>query len=156
MNELKNELQDTLNKLNGLVERARHLKNQNLADVAASAHGKVKQLSDHPDLELVEDRKDQAHPGNPVYAAPATRDEAIERMRLDGDADPESTARTNWPQLFEPTGGNIRSERTFKPGDSQFDQSNRDFRRPDDVDLNRDGTLQRAPNSLGTAPDLRK
>jgi hypothetical protein len=100
MSELKNDLQQLFDKLKGLEERARKLKNQNLADIAASAHGRVKQLCDHPDLALVDDRKDQAHPGNPVYVAPATKDEAIDRMRADGDADPEGTARMNWPQLF--------------------------------------------------------
>jgi hypothetical protein len=101
MSDLRNGLQKILNELDGLVVRARKLKNQNLADIAASAHGKIKQLSEHPDLELADDRKDQAHPGNPVYVAPATRDEAIARMHADGDADPEGTARTNWPHLFD-------------------------------------------------------
>src|ERR1700730_8452673 len=100
MSDLKNSLQNVMNNLKGLEERARKLKNQNLADVAASAHGKVKQLGDHPDLDLVDERKDQAHPGNPLYVAPATKDEAIARMKADGDADPEGTARTNWPHLF--------------------------------------------------------
>jgi hypothetical protein len=102
MSDLKNNLQNVLNGLKGLEERARGLKNQNLADIAASAHGKVKQLSEHPDLELADERKDQAHPGNPVYVAPTTKEEAIDRMQTDGVADPESTARMNWPHLFEP------------------------------------------------------
>jgi hypothetical protein len=100
MSDLKNDLQHIFDVLKGIETRARGLKNQNLADIAASAHGRVKQLLDHPDTELVEERKDQAHPGNPLYAAPATKDEAIERMRADGDADPEGTARMNWPELF--------------------------------------------------------
>jgi hypothetical protein len=95
MSDLRNNLQNVFNELKGLEERARKLKNQNLADVAASAHNRVKQLCDHPDLELVDEKKDQA-------AAPANKDEAIERMRVDGDADPEGTARMNWPHLFEP------------------------------------------------------
>lgn len=94
MSDLKSSLQHIFDELKALEERARKLKNQNLADIALSAHSRIKQLSDHPDLELVSDKKDQ--------------------------------------------------------------QANRDFRRPDDVDLNRDGTLQRAPNSFGTAPDVRK
>jgi len=101
MSELKNKLQSFFGELKGLEDRARKLKNQNLADIAASAHGRVKQLCDHPDLELVDERKDQAHPGSPVYAAPATKEEAIARMHADGDADPEGTARANWPYLFD-------------------------------------------------------
>ncbi len=100
MSDLKSALQDVVNKLKGLETRARGLKNQNLADIVASAHGRVVQLSDHPDLELVDERKDQAHEGNPLYVAPATKDEAIDRMRKDGDADPEGTAKANWPHLF--------------------------------------------------------
>lgn len=101
MSDLKNRIQAMVDELKGLETRARGLKNQNLADIAATAHGKVKQLTEHADLELVADRKDQAHPGNPVYVAPATKDEAIARMRKDGDADPEGTARMNWPHLFD-------------------------------------------------------
>ena len=101
MSDLKSGLQKVFNELKGLEERARKLKNQNLADVATSARAKVQQLSEHPDLELVDERKDQAHPGNPLYVAPATKEEAIARMRKDGDADPEGTARMNWPHLFD-------------------------------------------------------
>jgi hypothetical protein len=111
MSDLKDELQRVFDLLKGVETRARGLKNQNLADIAASAHGRVKQLLDHPDTELVEERKDQAHPGNPLYVAPATKDEAIERMRKDGEADPENTARMNWPHLFG--AGPFKSE----PGD---------------------------------------
>jgi hypothetical protein len=158
MSDLKNAIQDFLNKMKALEERARKLKNQNLADVAASAYGRIKQLGDHADLHLVDENKDQqTYPDGTLKAgafdpkAPATREEAIERVRASGIEHPESTARNNWPHLFEPA----EDRKTFNPGEPQFDQRNRDFRRPDDVDLNRDGTLQRAPNSLGTAPDIR-
>jgi len=60
MSDLKNDLQHIFDVLKGIETRARGLKNQNLADIAASAHGRVKQLIDHPDTELVEERKDQA------------------------------------------------------------------------------------------------
>jgi len=137
MSELKTNLERVFGELKGLETRARTLKNQNLADIAASAHGKIKQLCDHPDLELVDERKDQAHPGNPLYVAPATKDEAIARMRADNDADPEGAARRNWPHLFASNAPPI-----FKP-----DRGN--------VDLNRDGTLRQAPNSTGAAQDVR-
>jgi hypothetical protein len=96
MSDLKNSLQRVFNELKGLEERARKLQNQNLADIATSARGRIKQLCDHPDLELVDEKKDQT-----ATAGPATRDEAIERMRADGDKDPEGTARMNWPHLFD-------------------------------------------------------
>lgn len=59
MSDLKNELEQLFDKLKGLEERARKLKNQNLADIATSARAKVQQLSEHADLALVDDRKDQ-------------------------------------------------------------------------------------------------
>jgi|ERR1700719_2599473 len=121
MSDLKGGLQGMFDVLKGVEERARKLKNQNLADIAASAHGRVKQLIDHPDTELVDERKDQAHPGNPLYVAPATKDEAIAKMRADGDADPEGTAKLNWPHLFEPgaAGGFARAPQQ-EPGAQQW------------------------------------
>ncbi len=116
MSDLKIALQDVVNKLKGLETRARGLKNQNLADIAASAHGRVAQLSDHPDLDLVDERKDQAHEGNPLYVAPATKDEAIDRMRKDGDADPEGAAKMNWPHLFG--SGPFKPDPDPKPADA--------------------------------------
>lgn len=95
MSDLRNRLQNFLDELRGMEERARKLKNQNLADVIAAAHGRAKQIGDHADLDLIEDQKDQR-------PAPTTKDEAIEQIRLDGDADPEGTAQRNWPHLFEP------------------------------------------------------
>lgn len=92
--DLKNSLTDMHTHLAGLEAEARKLQNQNLADVVKSAMGKVQQLSEHPDLERVTE-------GDPSYEAPKTAAEAVERMRADGDADPEGTARMNWPLLFE-------------------------------------------------------
>lgn len=59
MSELKKKLQYIQDELKALEERARKLKNQNLADIAASAHGRFKQLCDHPDLGLVDEKKDE-------------------------------------------------------------------------------------------------
>ena len=101
MSDLKNNLEVVLGKLKGLEERARGLKNQNIADVATSARAKIQQLSEHPDLELLDERKDQAHPGNPVYIAPTTKEEAVARMHANGSADPEGEARVTWPHLFD-------------------------------------------------------
>lgn len=63
MSDLKNDLQQLFDKLKGLETRARGLKNQNLADIAASAHGRIHQLVNHPDLELVDEKKDPAPEG---------------------------------------------------------------------------------------------
>jgi len=117
--EIRTHLQGVFDYLKALEIRARKLKNQNLADIAASAHGRVKQLVDHADTDLVADthkdqsvnpdgspRTDRPLPFDPkagtYNTAPVSQQEAIERMRVDGDADPEGTARMNWPHLFEP------------------------------------------------------
>lgn len=70
MSDLKANLQHVFDVLKGVETRARGLKNQNLADIAASAHGRIHQLVNHPDLELVDERKDQAHADRPPPAAP--------------------------------------------------------------------------------------
>lgn len=154
MNDLKSELSGIFNKLKGMEERARKLKNQNLADIIASAKGRVQQLRDHPDTELIADRKDPP-PDGKVYTAPETKEEAIDRMRKDGDADPEGTAEMNWPHLFSPKPSRYEP---FNPGDPRFNQANPNFRNPDDVRLNPDGTMQlrQAPNSIGAKPDVRE
>lgn len=51
--DLKNDLQPVIGKLEELEARARKLQNQNLADVIAGAHGKIKQFCEHPDTHLV-------------------------------------------------------------------------------------------------------
>jgi hypothetical protein len=58
MSDLKSNLQGILDELKKVEERARKLENQNLADIVSSAHGKIKQLCDHPDLELADEKKD--------------------------------------------------------------------------------------------------
>jgi hypothetical protein len=82
MSDLKDSIARVINELKGLEERARGLQNQNLADIAASAHNRVKQLHDHPDLELVDERKDRTSEGtaatghaaapSPEYPPPAS------------------------------------------------------------------------------------
>lgn len=37
---------------------------------------------------------------DPVYVRPTTKEQAIKNMADDGDADPEGTARLNYPELF--------------------------------------------------------
>ncbi len=52
MSALKSNLEHVLGELKAVEDRARKLRNQNLADVATSARAKIQQLSEHPDLEL--------------------------------------------------------------------------------------------------------
>jgi hypothetical protein len=60
MSDLKSRIEHMVDELKGLETRARGLKNQNLADIAATAHRKVKQLTEHADLELVDEKKEPA------------------------------------------------------------------------------------------------
>ncbi len=89
MSELQNGLKGMFDVLKDLETRARNLKNQNFADIAASAHGKIKQLTDHPDLELVEgkpaeeeqvaDHPDLPPPSHPV---PFPQSQPSRRFRI--------------------------------------------------------------------------
>ncbi len=49
-------MKNILDELKDMEDRARKLKNQNLADVIASAHGKVRQISEHPDVGLLDEK----------------------------------------------------------------------------------------------------
>lgn len=102
--DLKRELSSLTDRLDELEAAARKLRNQNYADVVKSAKGRVQQLADHPDLHLVQkemNSNSEELPFNPhAGMPPATKEEAIERMRADDDADPEGTAKMNWPHLF--------------------------------------------------------
>lgn len=135
---LKNDLSELLRKLEGVEAQARKLRNQNCADVAKSAAAKIRQLSDHPDLHLVQDemggRKDQT---------------------LNPDGSPRANFR-DAPFPGAEIGGPDRGKPdTHVPGEPQFDRPNENFQQPNAVDLNADGTLKQAPNSLGQS-DVRE
>lgn len=114
--ELKNELQGFFDKLKTLEGRGRTLQNQNLADIAASASGKVKQLIDHPDVHLMADtQKDQAlNPdGTPKAGQPfdpnaqdayaiGERAERTERDRVEALRTQANRPPAPQPQPFNP------------------------------------------------------
>ena len=50
---MKNAILEMRDKLAGLETEARKLQNQNFADIVASAKGKLHQLTEHPDLDLI-------------------------------------------------------------------------------------------------------
>lgn len=89
---LKKALSSTQDGLADLEKKARELKNQNLADVAASALGRIKQLIEHPDLVLVsDDDNDKAqHASNFDPAATFVDQSAQPRVApfVSGDKDP--------------------------------------------------------------------
>ena len=92
MSNLKSNLDRVFNELKGLEERARKLKNQNLADVVASARGRVRQISEHPDLELLDEKKDE--PAG-AFDPKTAFDPSGARVRAIGRTTPR---RTNAPQ----------------------------------------------------------
>lgn len=165
--DVRQNLASTVAGLEELVNRAQRLTNQNLADVAKMALGRVRQLADHPDLDRVHDDANDAPPPNKA--------EAIERMRVEGDKNPEDAAKKKWPHLFEPlpfdpnatnrtdvgqeaNRGQPNADKpkdTFRPGDPKFDPANPNFQNPNNANLNPDGTLRQAPNAVGAQPDVR-
>lgn len=155
MDDVRKNIANTVAGLEELENRARRLTNQNLADVVKSASGRLRQLADHPDLHMVADK--------PADDVPATTAEAVQRMRVAGEKDPEGAAKAKWPQLFgqplpfNPNAGDTQKSDTFKPGDPKFNPANPDFKNPDNVNLNPDGTApaRQAPNSIGAQPDVR-
>lgn len=97
---------------------------QKLLDAARrayAAHVKRESFADDPDdagvnngldglHEAMDDLLDvieaiEAEVTTPKWAPPQTAEEAIKRMREDGDGDPEGTARLNYPHLFAPEAG---------------------------------------------------
>lgn len=157
-NEIRNGLQNTLDSLKELEARARKLQNQNLADVAKSAWGRVEQLLGHADVELM---------GNDAPNEPRTADTATYTDQAPGGV--RQTAPLPFdPKAGAPIGGNGDApgsqvggpdrgkENVHVPGEPRFDQENRDFTQPNAVDLNSDGTMRQAPNSLGAQPDVRE
>lgn len=70
---LKDELASAQSKLADLEASARGLKNQNLADIIKSAHAKVTQALDHPDLEKADDTGQEPLPFDPTAGAPVNQ-----------------------------------------------------------------------------------
>lgn len=61
MSDLKSNLENVLEYLKEAETEARKLANQNLADTIALARGRLKQASEHPDLELVGKSPEEQH-----------------------------------------------------------------------------------------------
>lgn len=127
--ELQNGLRDVSEKLAEIATAAAKLENKNFADIVAGAKGRIQQLADHPDLELVHA---EMSGGEPL------------------PFDPKAGANVGGPDRGK--------KNTYVPGEPRFDppNQNQNFQKPNAVDLNADGTLGQAPNSKGTQPDVRE
>jgi hypothetical protein len=156
-----------------LETAARKLTNQNFADIVAGAKGRIHQLANHPDLELVQrEMSGERNPPGTVRAneqndgrqrQPGTD---VSATRPSGQNQPGATAggpggvqaNENPENPFKTGGPDAGKSDTFRPGDARFDQDNRNqnFRQPGAVDLNPDGTARQAPNSIGTQQDDRR
>lgn len=66
---LKDHLRHLHEHLGELETEARKLPNKNFADIVASARGKLGQLRDHPDVELIE-QQTREHEGKPAESMP--------------------------------------------------------------------------------------
>lgn len=155
--EIRKGLQNTLDSLKELEARARKLQNQNLADIVTSARGRVQQLTEHADLELV----GTDAPDKPRVPDSTTHiDQAPGGVRQAVPFDPKAGAPSFPPSKDAPgseIGGPDRGkEDVHVPGEPRFDRPNQNFRQPNAVDLNADGTIRQAPNSVGARPDVRE
>lgn len=66
-------------------------------ETIGQAKSYLKKFDEGDDRETVDQINKRA---NPDYVAPTTAEEAVAMMEKDGDADPEGSARMNWPALF--------------------------------------------------------
>lgn len=148
-NDLKSGLSNTQARLAELETAARKLQNQNYADIAARAKSCIQQLLDHPDAELVHEKMDGNESVQTVYDENGKPVDSVRKPPFDPNA-----GRTDGNDVGGPNRG---KPDTFVPGAPQFENggSNANFRNPNAVDLNSDGTLQVAPNSKGAQPDVR-
>lgn len=146
--------------LKQIEDRARNFANQNLADIAAAARGRLQQLRDHPDLDLLHDDKmrdrverlddrveyKDPHPSTAMPANGASRQPLPFDPKAGMNATPGS--EIGGPDRGKPD--------THVPGEYRFDSPNKNFQQPNAVDLNNDGTLRQAPNSVGAKSDVRE
>jgi hypothetical protein len=144
---MKEQLNDYFGKiadsLARLEEKARKLPNHNIADIIKAAHSRVVQASQHPDTDMLAaqiERDERDH-----KEAPARNDGQKPFVFAEGHTD------ANQPAVQQPANA-------LHPGDTAFDfqNANPDFENPENVDLNKDGTLKTAPNVLGTSDDRDK
>lgn len=144
--ELKKRIGELVQRLNELEAGARRLRNQNFADVVKSAKGRVQQLVDHPDVQLVEN---EMHDEGTNLDRQQNPDGTLKSMPFDPKAGTDAAgSEIGGPDCGKPD--------THVPGEPRFDAPNKDFQQPNAVDLNPDGTLRQAPNSAGAHADVRE
>lgn len=158
----KDKLAEVRDHLASLEEKARQLQNKNLADVLRLALNRIEQAAQHPDIDAAED-PDKANQKPDPYAAQREQREP----HAQGQPDPNAQGQTQpsdpnapFPGTAPPppaTTDEDKKEGVWHPGDAEFDpeNTNQDFRDPNNTDLNKDGTLRTAPNTKGVS-DIRK
>lgn len=159
MGDLKDGLSKVIDTLKDIEAEARKLTNKNLADVIASGRLRLEQATEHPDVDMQPGDEQHGLPSEP--AAPAFNDpgaalqaeEAARRAAFETSTAPfpgTVQASENDPDAVKANDPNA-----LHPGDPavSFQDQNPDFKHPDNVNLNTDGTLKTAPNTLGTSDD---
>lgn len=142
---LKATLNDVIGHLDGLVTAADGIENKHLRDLLADGRGRLKDAAGHPDAERVGKKEEE-----PVKEYPPVFD----TKPTPGPMEPSPAT----PAPFMPHAEGAQPDDGVKhPGDPEFQPENMNsgFTKPDDVDLNPDGTLQHAPNAFGRS-DVRK
>jgi hypothetical protein len=170
---------DALKELAGhakdLADDADKLDNKNLRDILLLGVARFEQAAEHQDSDRVgADDPNAAHQGdldlnsggNALFAAgdPGAKlqtEEAQRRQIFDAEARAKADAQAEKDNAargtpFPGTPAPVPSAGDgLKPGDPavNFQGQNPDFKAPENVDLNSDGTVKRAPNALGKTDD---
>lgn len=148
---LKHGIAHVAGQLQELAARARELENQNLADIIDRARAKLEQAAEHPNIDRLSDLLNGAPPalsdGKPLVNG--SHAHTLQPEYSDPNAVP-------WAPAPDASTAQQPADAPKHPGDPQFapENNNLDFKQPNDVDLNDDGTLREAPNSFAQ-PDNR-
>lgn len=145
-------------------EAGAKLENKNLSDIILLGVARLEQAAAHVDIDRMDANEDQRNMpfpgaggtsgelqsgGNALFAAgdpgvSLANEEAQRRAAL------EAQGVVALPKPFP---GAVLDPDAKHPGDPSFRNPNKDFKSPEVVNLNDDGTLKQAPNTLGTSDD---
>lgn len=166
-----------------LAKRADGLKNKNLRDIAKAGIARFLQALDHPDMKASADeehraitegskRDEDVRAGRPidVFNASGAVWKVGDGPQYDREGKELPPAPVVFMDVFNAQGGAWKfgdgqqfdkdgkpiDNGAKHPSDPCFDASNRDFRDPNNADLNKDGTLKQAPNTFGRTDERDK
>lgn len=175
MSDFKSKLEALKDSASEVAEQAGKLRNQNLADIVRLGIARIEQALGHPDIDRLDADEDQQNSalgheplnsgGNMMFSAgdpgrTLQNEEANRRAVFEaGAAQPAQTPAPGAPFPGTTEGGAPVQDATKldpdakHPGDPSFVKPNADFKDPNAVNLNDDGTAKVAPNSFGASDE---